>query len=337
MLKEKKINFIKKVESLVEPKDVTPISFLGDFNKFLPKNIQDKIMIKGSKNIPYMGFIVDPYAFFLSYKIKDIEMAQSMLPKGYKLEKTSIFAGDAPDYNLITCAFSARTSAFIGIRLEFYIIARDTETGLLSWIITDYDTNTNSHDPKNGFCGYSSKNAIFAVTPDKELLVDIKRDMTNKEFNIEVDITKSRTRELNEELWLEGNLSIDYGGELLDNTSKNFSLIFDPDLMKETLEIPLDNVKITKNSYFKELIKWDKPVNAALFTSCQHFIIDQRVKKGNIKSKNDLYKNIDYFIEAEKFKTMEGDDLKKPIIKGMVVSSIFNFGLILFLMLKLLL
>lgn len=29
--------FIPKTESMVNPKDVTPISFLGDFNKYLPK------------------------------------------------------------------------------------------------------------------------------------------------------------------------------------------------------------------------------------------------------------------------------------------------------------
>ena len=35
------------------------------------------------------------------------------------------------------------------------------------------------------------------------------------------------------------------------------------------------------------------------------------------------------------FKTMSGNDLKKPIIKGMIISSIVNFSVILFLIIKL--
>ena len=72
--------FIRKTEALVKPQDVTAISFLGDFNKVLPKKTQHKIMVKGSRKIPYMGFIIDPYCFFLSYKIKDTQTARAMLP-----------------------------------------------------------------------------------------------------------------------------------------------------------------------------------------------------------------------------------------------------------------
>lgn len=48
-------------------------------------------MKKGSQMTPYIIFIVDPYCFFLSYKIKNIDMAKSMLPKGYELVESSIF------------------------------------------------------------------------------------------------------------------------------------------------------------------------------------------------------------------------------------------------------
>ena len=122
-------------------------------------------MEKGSKKIPYMGFIVDPYCLFLAYRINDSDKAQSMLPDEYELAETSIFQDDQKYPMVIFTAFSARTSAFIGVRLEMYIIARNKKSGLLSWIISDYETDTNSHDPKNGFCGYTCKPAIFTDNP----------------------------------------------------------------------------------------------------------------------------------------------------------------------------
>ncbi len=64
MKQEENRQFIRKSESLVKPQDVTTISFLGDFNKFLPKKTQHNIMLKGSRKIPYMGFIIEPYCFF---------------------------------------------------------------------------------------------------------------------------------------------------------------------------------------------------------------------------------------------------------------------------------
>jgi hypothetical protein len=123
--KEESRIFISKTESLVKPLDVTAISFLGDFNKMLPKKTQHKIMLKGSEKIPYMGFIIDPYCVFFSFRITDRAAAQAMLPGDYELADASIFADDARHPMVIVCAFSARTSAFIGSRLEFYIIARD--------------------------------------------------------------------------------------------------------------------------------------------------------------------------------------------------------------------
>lgn len=336
MNKEENRNFIRKTESLVKPKDVTAISFLGDFNKFLSKKIQNTIMERGSRKIPYMGFIIDPYCFFLSYRINNTEAAQAMLPDGYSLAEASVFRDEEKYPMMIVSAFSARTSAFIGTRLEFYIIARHNETGLLSWIISDYETNTNSHDPKNGFCGYTSDPTLFTTTPYGELLVDFLNDEKKKEFALTINLNSGRMEELDESLWIEGNLSVDYGGELKDDSSKNFSLIFDPALMKEALRIPIDTIEIKENSYFGNIVDYQKPESAAVFPYSQHFIIKQDLKREELMDKIGLSKLLMSFLNNSRFKTMSGEDIKKPIFIGILITSLINLGIILFLLIKLL-
>ena len=127
--------FIEKTESLVKPRDVTGISFFSDLNRKMPKKMQHAFMKSGKKKVPYMGFIVDPYCFFLSYKITNTSAAQKMLPEGYELVDVSLFKGDKKFPMAIAGIFSARTSAFIGMRAEFYVIARNKMSGLISWIM----------------------------------------------------------------------------------------------------------------------------------------------------------------------------------------------------------
>ncbi|MBI9107606.1 MAG: hypothetical protein JEZ04_12740 [Spirochaetales bacterium] len=259
-----------------------------------------------------------------------------MLPDGYELAETSVFKNEKKYPMVIISAFSARTSAFIGSRLEFYIIARNTETGLLSWIISDYETNTNSHDPKNGFCGYTSDPVVFTTTPYGELLIDFKGLRNSKKFSVSADLKSGKIEDLDEELWIEGNLSIDYGGELKDESSNTFSLIFDPALMKEAVNISIENIDIKENSYLSSIIDYDKPERAAVFPYSQHFIIKQDLKKNELTNETDLNNQIKIFLSRTGFKTMSGDDIKKPLIAGMLISSLLNLGLILFLLIKLL-
>ena len=265
-----------------------------------------------------MGFIIDPYCLFLSFKITNTLAAQEMLPDGYELAEASIFKNEAKFPMAIASVFTARTSGFIGMRIEFYIIARNKENGLLSWIICDYETNTNSYDPKNGFCGYTCDPAVFTTTYFGELLVDIKNSTNNKEFNVTVDLEKGDSRALEESLWIEGNLIVDYGGELKSDFSKPFSLIFDPNMMKEAVNIPLEHVSLKANSYLDNIIDPLKPVNALIFPYSQHFIIKQDLEKYGVKNKKDLDLQIKTFLSRTGFKTMSGDDIKKPIY-GMVL------------------
>jgi len=332
MDQEENRNFVKKTESLVKPQDVTAISFLSSFSKSLPKKTQHKFTQSGKKRIPYMGFIVEPYGLFVSFKITNTSAAQEMLPDGYEVAEASFFKNEAKFPMVIASVFTARTSGFIGMRAEFYIIARNKETGLLSWIICDYETNTNSYDPKNGFCGYTCDPAVYTITYSRELLVDIKNRSNNKEFILSVDLEKADSRELDESLWIEGNLCVDYGGELKSDFSEPFSLIFDPDMLKEALSIPLEHVSIKANSYLSNIIDPVKPVNAITIPYNQHFIIKQDLQKYAVKNQKDLELQIKSFLSRTGFKTMSGDDIKKPIYGMVLISYIVLISIIVLLL-----
>ena len=336
MKKEENRAFIKKTETLVKPIDVTAISFLGDFNKIFPKKTQYNIMKRGSKKIPYMGFIVDPYCFFLSYEIKNVKAAEALLPKEYKLLETSIFSSENKKPVMVIGVFNARTSAFIGTRMEIYLIARNKETGKAAWIIVDYETDTNSYDPASGFSGYTSDTTIFTTTPYGELLVDIENSKTNKRISFNADLNMGKMKDLDQTLWVEGNWAVDYGGELQYETSSIFSLIFDPVLMKQALHIPLKFLEIETNSYFNNLIDCAHPLTAACFPYSQHYIIEQNSSPDEIKDEQDLENKIAKFVGTKNFKTMQGADIKKPLLAGIVVSAILTYGLIIFLLIRLL-
>lgn len=341
MDKQDKLKFIKKIESLVKPKDVQTIAFFSDFVKLMPKKIQRKWSESGNKDIPYLAFVVEPYSFFLAYKITDIAAAQEMLPEGYELVEASFLKNGEKFPMVIASVFAARTSAFAGVRAEFYIVARNKETGLVSWIITEYDTNTNSHDPAQGFGGHTADPAVLTLDDRNELIVDVRKNIKKKkrnknpdngrEFVLTANLKNGETRDLDHSLWIEGNLSVDYGGEL-KSESKPFPLIFDPEMLRKGTQIPIQDVEVSANSYLSGIIDPLKPVDAVVFPFTQHFIVKQDAKMGEIKSENDLESYIKTFNERTGFKTMKGDDIKKPILRSMFISNLFSMSLIIVLL-----
>jgi hypothetical protein len=327
--------FIRRTESLVKPRDVTTISFFSDLNGALPKRVQRAFMKGGQKKVPYMGFIVDPYCFFLAFKIKNTAAAQEMLPDGFELVETAIFKGDEKVPMAIAGVFNARTSAFMGLRFEYYIIARNKTSGLMSWIICELETNSNNYNSKNGFYGFTCDPAVFTVTPYRELLVDIRNPKNHKEFIISADINKGVTTELDEPLWIDGNLSIDYGGELKGDSSDFFSLIFDKNMMKNAVRIPLEQVTIKANSYMSNIIDPMKPVEAVVFPFSQHFIIKQDLGKNDVKNQRELCQQVKSFLGKTELRTMKGDDIKRPLCVSLVISMVVNISIVLFLLVQL--
>ncbi len=326
-----KYQFIKGVERLVDPNEVAMLSFMQMFNRFLPRKVQNYLVESSSKKYPYMGFIVDPYSYFITYELKDLDYARSLLPDGFELVKTKVFQDSEPIYCCIFGCIQAKTSAFIGVRVEFYIIAKDIKTNMTSWIIVDYDTNTISHDKQNGL---RDPNATIAhITTDFESILHAQ--VTNKEgrsLMFSSDLRDGQLTPLDEKLWVEGNLSIAYGKIISQNNPYTFSLKFHPDEFKQALNIPLKSICIEENNWYPGLFH-TTPANLACFPTSQHFLSDSPGYASLVRNKEEMLKQIEA-IDFDHLSVYSSATFKRMMIISMIGSFILTWTLLLLLIFK---
>lgn len=327
-----KINFAKGVEHLIDPISVGTLHFMQSFNQLLPKSIQKKIVKSSSKQTPYMGFVVEPYSLFLCYEIKDIEKAKSLLPDDFKLIKTKIFTDDEPKYYCIFGCVRAHTSAFWGSRTEFYVIAEDQKTDLLSWIIIDYITDTISYDSKNGLSSPNSSRSVMTIDYSGTIFIDIQKKDDSHKLILETNIEKGEMKNLDQRLWLEGNLSIGYGRNLSDNGADIFALKFEPGEVEKALKIPASSLHLESNTWYPDLFEKD-PSQIVCFPYAQHYISDSPGHSSTIKNKNELISAINE-IDFNSIKVFSTKSFKIMFLVGMVVSFTITVILISLLILK---
>lgn len=327
-----KINFSKGVEGLVNPITVGSLHFIQAFNRLLPKTIQKKLVTSSSKTIPHMGFVVEPYSFFLCYEIADQEQANALLPDDFKLVKTKIFEDDEPRYYAIFGCFRAHTSAFWGVRAEFYIIAEDQTTGLMSWIIVDYDTNTISYDKQNGLRSPNSSQAILTINHRGDLFVDVCRDDATRKLICEANIESGKMKNLDQRLWLEGNLSIGYGRVLSENDADIFSLKFEPCEVEKALQIPNESLHIEANTWYPGMLA-ERPAIVACFPYAQHFVSDSPGASSNLKNREELIAAANE-LDFANMKVFSTDSFRIMFIVGSIVSSIVTLTFFLLWLLK---
>lgn len=280
----KKNEFTRGVEKQVNPITVGSLHFLQQYNKMLPVAFQNKIVAASAKKNPYMGFIVEPYCTFLFKKIVNVDYFKSILPNNFELIKSAPFAGDEEDYYLIISLFNARTSAFFGSRAEAYVIAEDTKTNLTSWIIVDYITNTISHDNKHGLSSPTCKDSF--VTTDFAGNVIAQMNDENHRVNLTVNIENGTMRNLDEKLWIEGNLSVGYSTKY-EKDGSTFSLKFDKREMSTALDIDLDDISEYDVDWFSEYV-CDDDTKVVVFKYAQHFLSDSPGHYSNIRSISEL-------------------------------------------------
>ena len=327
-----KINFAKGVERLINPISVGTLHFMQSFNQLLPKSIQKQFVKSSSKKTPYMGFVVEPYSLFLCYEIKNIEEAKSLLPDGFKLIKTKIFADDEPKYYCIFGCVRAHTSAFWGSRTEFYVIAEDQKTGLLSWIIIDYITDTISYDSKNGLASPNSSQSVTTTDYSGNLLIDIQKKDGSHKLSLSTDIKKGVIKNLDQRLWLEGNLSIGYGRNLSDNGADIFALKFESGEVEEALKIPVSNLHIESNTWYPGLFE-EAPSQIVCFPYAQHFISDSPGHSSVIKNKSELISAVEA-IDFNKIKVFSTKSFKIMFLLGSAISFTLTVVLVLLLIIK---
>lgn len=334
MLSRKKFkDFVQKSESLVNPVDVSIFSMAtGVFNRISVKT-QRKLMKNSNTAQNYMGFIVEPYSFFLCHEISDSAAAQALLPDNYKISPCSIFEGEDPKPYIIFGIFNSHTSAFWGSRIEMYVVAENQETSLLSWVIVDYDTNTNSFDPGEGFISGTTVNSIVTTTYEGKIIVDMKNGTDGKRIALDADISHAQLKSLSQRIWVEASLSIAYGGKKHFEGSESFSLIFDPDEMKKALHVPLDSLNIEELSWYKGLYN-PVPDQVVCFPYAQHFMTTSKPVKTDIVNADGLVEEIENIHNSPKLEGMSVKEIKRTLMASTVVPWILVALLIAALIIK---
>jgi hypothetical protein len=97
---------------------------------------------------------------------------------------------------------------FWGNRVEFYLIAENCKTGLLSWIIVEYESNTHSYDPSQGFIGPSTAHSVVTTSYLGEIIIDVASAKSNNSLAFVADIKNAALKSLDQRLWIEGNISV---------------------------------------------------------------------------------------------------------------------------------
>jgi len=311
--------FIKGVESLINPMEVSNLLFLQQIKGLLPPNLLKKLLFRASKNTPYIGFVIEPYSLFLFFKLRNIEYAKSMLPDRYELAKTRLFADDEPDYYMGIGNLSTRASTFWGTRQESYLIVTDKKTGLLSFIFIDILSNTIIALPTKGIVDPNCKRAIFTTSSKGEVFLDIQEEKTNRKLVFTGSIKKGKMRSLDQKLWLMGNTSIGHSKNLAEGDDNPFAVIFDPAEVDEALDIPTEDIRIIENTLFPGLAE-PEISKVVCFPFAQHYIADSPGCYTSVKDRNELILKYNELANIEKFKTFSARTIVKQLIIGIAVS-----------------
>lgn len=237
------LDYAKGVEKLVNPVEVGKVMYLQRRMRRLPVWLQRKIVTSATKKADKMPFVVEPYCSFLFYEITEPEKMQKFLPTGFRPAKAAIFEGDAPKYYGIVTMFRVHSSVFWGARTEFYLVAENAETGLLSWIICDYISDTISYDEKHGLKSPDVSQAVMTTTCEGDFVCDMKNENGKKFVQCEMNLMDAKMKKLDKRLWIEGNTSIAYGRLAGEADGDLFSLTFFPEEMKQALEVSVSKVQ----------------------------------------------------------------------------------------------
>ena len=237
------LEYAKGVERLVDPMGVGKSHYMQTKLSKMPVWLQKKIVTSATKDAGQMPFVVEPYCSFLFYEIPDPDKVQKFMPRGFRPAKSKVFEVGLEKYYGIVSMFRIHTSVFWGARAEYYLVAENTETGLLSWVMMDYISDTISYDAKHGLKSPDARRAVMTTTCEGDFVCDMMDDSRKKYARCEMNLTDARMRKLDARLWIEGNTSIAYGRLAGEEDADLFSLTFFPEEMKQALEIPMSKVR----------------------------------------------------------------------------------------------
>lgn len=312
--------FIRTVENLIRPMEVSDLLFFQKLKGLMPPFLMKKMLYRASRNTPYIGFVIEPYSLFLFFKLKDHEAARSMLPARYELAKTRLFEDDEPEYYMGIGNLGTRASSFWGTRQEVYLIATDKNTGLLSFIFIDILSDTLIALPSKGIADPNCSTAIFTTSSKGNVFLEVKEKKTGRAFQLTGSIKNGKLRQLDETLWVMGNTSIGYSKKLAQGDDHLFAVIFDPAEVKEALDIPPGDIRITENSLFPGLAEPD-PCTVICFPYAQHYIADSPGCATVVKDQQELISKYNELAVAGLDKTFSAKTIVRQILIGVAITA----------------
>ena len=268
------LEYAKGVEKLVDPIMVGQSHYMQKKLAKMPVWLHKKIVTSAAKKADKMPFVVEPYCTFLFYKIPVPERVEKFMPEGFRPAKSAVFEGDAEKYYGIVSMFRIHTSVFWGARAEYYLMAENTKTGLLSWVMMDYISDSISYDEIHGLKSPDVKAAVMTTTCEGDFVCEMRNASGTKKVECVASLEKAKMRPLNERLWIEGNTSIAYGRLAGQPDGDLFSLTFYPEEMKRALDVPLKDVShfyVCSETVGKFGAVLDKAVS---FPYAQHMLSD---------------------------------------------------------------
>ncbi|MBU0954199.1 MAG: hypothetical protein KKI09_02105 [Spirochaetes bacterium] len=325
--------FIKQVERLIDPPEVSDLNAFQRFKKLLPTGLFKKILARASRKSPYIGFIVEPYSLFLFFRLKDIEKARSMLPERYELVKTAILEGDEPDYYFGTGIFNTKSSTFWGSRLECYLIALDKETGLLSWVFIDILSNTLIALPTDGVADRNCRQAIYTTNGKADFFVDFIEDCSGRRLCVRGNLGHGRIRRPVQPLWIGGNNSVAHSLELADGLEDPFAVIFDPAEVASAHDLPLHEIQVQVNTLFPGLAE-DELRKVVCFPFAQHYIADSPGCRTYVRDEADMVRVYHKLTEQPIPAPFPTGPIKRIFLAGLVFSWMAILVLFVLLLIK---
>jgi hypothetical protein len=322
--------FIRVVENLIDPAEVCDLYFFQRFRKLMPTSIFKRLLKKTSRKTPYMGFVIEPYCLFLFFKLKNFEKARAMLPERYELVQSRIFADEKPGYYHGMGIFNTRAGTFWGTRLESYLIARDRETGLMSWVFIDIISDTLIALPKAGVADRNTRRAVYTTNSKGRILLDIKEDGSERHIVLKGDITRGVGRPLDQPLWVLGNSSVAHSRELADGNDDPFAVIFDPAEVETALDIPLEDIYLQQNTLFPDLAE-PELCKVLCFPYAQHYIADSPGCRTYIRNEADMIEQYNRIADMKDLRTFSTKNIRRLFFSGILLSNIIIIVLLILL------
>lgn len=323
--------FIKQVENLIDPAEVCDLYFFQRFKKLFPKRLFKSLLERTSRKNPYIGFIIEPYSLFLFFKLRDIERAKSMLPDRYELVPTSIFADEPADYYQGMGIFNTKGSTFWGSRLETYLVVRDRETGLISWIFIDILSNTLIALPREGVADRNCAKALYTTSSRGDVYVSFTEDRTGRTLELKGNILNGVKRPLDQPLWVNGNTSIAFVKDLADKKDDPFAVIFDPAEVETALDIPLSDVDLRANTLHPGLAEAEL-CRVLCFPFAQHYIADSPGCRTYVKDEADMIRAYERISALRGLKTFSTKNVRLLFLAGVILSGLANILLFILLL-----